>query len=270
MERLQVGKNQVNVRIQGQGEPVLLLHGVPDSSEVWEKVMDSLSDTHRCIAPDLPGFGQTKADKRFGYSLDSLADFVDQLLVAAKISGKVGLVIHDIGGIVGLAFATKYPDKVSSLTIMGTTFFSDHKWHALASTWRKPIFGDLAMHLMRYKQFSSAMQKVAPILTEEQIRSNYKALTFSNRRLILKFYRTLNPSIFAGWEERMLLITRQIPTQVIWGENDSFLPVSLSSRFGTTNVNILQGVGHWPMLEQPLEVAKLVKKILEKNLSNSE
>lgn len=260
MTMYQVENNQINVVIQGEGEPILFLHGVPDSSEVWSATMASLSNQFRCIAPDLPGFGLTNATRSFQYDLESLANFVDGLLNSLSLEEKVHLVVHDIGGIVGLAFATKHPDKVKSLTIMDTTFFSDHVWHAMAATWRKPIVGDLAMHLMRFKQFRSAMKKAAPVFTDEQIRSNYNKLTFRRRRMILKFYRTLDSSIFRSWEERMVELSRKIQTQVIWGEEDPFLPVSLASRFGTDCVHILGGVGHWPMLERETEVHDLIRQ----------
>jgi len=259
MAMYQVDNNQVNVDIQGSGEAIVFLHGVPDTSEVWGGMMSALSGSYQCIAPDLPGFGLTQASRHFEYHLDNLAHFVNQLLLKLNTPEKVHLVVHDIGGIVGLAFATQYPDKVKSLTIMDTTFFSDHKWHALARIWRRPILGDMAMHLMGYKQFYSAMKKAAPTQTKQQIRSNYDMLTYRNRRMILKFYRTLDSKIFKGWEDNLLLATRKIPTQVIWGEQDSFLPVKLASRFGTDKLHILKGVGHWPMLDRESEVATIIR-----------
>lgn len=254
-----VGKSQVNVNIKGKGEPILFLHGVPDSSEVWESTIENLSNNYRCIAPDLPGFGRTITPANFDYSLENLAIFIEQLLTNLHITDGVHLVIHDIGGIVGLAFALTYPEKVKSLTIMNTTFFSDYEWHAMAKTWRKPILGELTMYLMRHKQFSAAMKKSAPILTETQIQSNYDLLTWRNRRMILRFYRALDPVIFEHWEEQLQNLNQHFPTQVIWGEKDNFLPVTLANRFGTDNVHILENTGHWPMLEQAKKVHALIK-----------
>jgi len=254
-----VDQSRVNVNIKGEGEPILFLHGVPDTSEVWQGAIENLSGEYKCIAPDLPGFGKTKAPRNFIYSLENLANFVDQLLAKVSITEAVHLVIHDIGGIVGLAFAITHPDKVKSLTIMDTTFFSDYKWHAMAKTWRKPVLGELAMYLMRYKQFSAAMKKSAPILTDAQIQSNYASLTLRNRRMILRFYRALDPTIFKSWEGQLSTLAKRFPTQVIWGKKDTFLPVALSKRFGTNNVHMLEDTGHWPMLEQPNKVHKLIR-----------
>jgi pimeloyl-ACP methyl ester carboxylesterase len=254
-----VGNSQVYVNMKGKGEPLLLLHGVPDTSEVWDDTIATLSNEYQCIAPDLPGFGRTNSPPNFEYNLKNLAGFVDKLLSSLHITNGIHMVIHDIGGIVGLAFALTHPEKVKSLTIMDTTFFSDYKWHAMAKTWRKPILGELAMYLMGRKQFTAAMKKSAPVLTDTQIQSNYNSLTWRNRRMILRFYRALDPVIFKQWEGQLQTISQHFPTQVIWGENDNFLPVALAKRFGTDNVHILEKTGHWPMLEQADEVHKLIR-----------
>ena len=259
MPIVKVDNHQVNINIQGRGEPMLFLHGVPDSSEVWHAVMKNLSGDFQCFAPDLPGFGLTKTSGKYDYHLDSLADFINGLTEVLQIQSRLHLVIHDIGGIVGLAFATKYPEKVKSLTIMDTTFFSDHSWHKLATIWRKPVLGDLAMHLMGYKAFYKAMKKAAPVLTAQQIRANYDKLSFKNRRRILDFYRTLDPNVFLGWEDQLLKVTSSIPSQVIWGKKDAFLPASLAKRFGAKHVYVLDEVGHWPMLERATEVTELIR-----------
>jgi pimeloyl-ACP methyl ester carboxylesterase len=259
MTMYKVGQSSVYVNMKGRGEPLLFLHGVPDTSEVWNNAIEAFSGEYQCIAPDLPGFGCTLSPRNFEYSLDKLANFVDQLLVSLRVTDGVHMVIHDIGGIVGLAFALTHPDKVKSLTIMDTTFFSDYEWHAMALTWRKPIIGELAMYLMGHKQFSAAMKKSAPILTDAQIRSNYDSLTWRNRRMILRFYRALDPVIFKPWEAKLPTLAKRFPTQVIWGQKDTFLPVALADRFGTDKVHILQKTGHWPMLEEALEVHKLIR-----------
>jgi pimeloyl-ACP methyl ester carboxylesterase len=259
MTMYNVDQSRVYVNMKGKGEALLFLHGVPDTSEVWDGAIATFSDKYQCIAPDLPGFGRTKTPRNFEYSLENLANFIDQLLSSLSITDGVHMVIHDIGGIVGLAFAITHPDKVKSLTIMDTTFFSDYEWHAMAQTWRKPILGELAMYLMGHKQFRAAMKKSAPILTDTQIQSNYDSLTLRNRRMILRFYRALDPAVFKQWEGQLQTLAQRFPTQVIWGKKDMFLPAALSGRFGTDNVYILENTGHWPMLEKANEVHELIR-----------
>jgi pimeloyl-ACP methyl ester carboxylesterase len=62
-----VGRSRVYVNMKGDGEPLLFLHGVPDTSEVWDDAIATFSDKYRCIAPNLPGFGRTRAPRNFEY-----------------------------------------------------------------------------------------------------------------------------------------------------------------------------------------------------------
>src|SRR5437763_881290 len=89
----------------GDGPPIVLLHGNPDSHTVWSGVVARLSAKYRCIAPDLPGFGKTPAPASFGYSLAEQGAFVRGVFDALGLD-RAHLVIHDIGGVFGLAFAT--------------------------------------------------------------------------------------------------------------------------------------------------------------------
>ena len=262
MTQIQIDNADVFLRVEGSGEPILLLHGVPDSSNIWDKTIATLRHGYLCIAPDLPGFGRTKAPANFDYSLDNLAAFIDKLLVAQEITTPVNLVVHDIGGIVGLAWAARNPDKVKSLTIMSTVFFSDYEWHAMARSWRKPIVGELTMFLMGFKAFSQAMKRGARSFSDQQIRQSYDHLTLRNRRLILRFYRALNPEVFAGWEDELRRLTRDTPTQVIWGEADGFLPATLAKQFGSSNITLIDGCGHWAMQDETELVTEKIRALI--------
>src|SRR5271170_4039850 len=96
----------VRVLDQGTGPVVLLLHGNPDNADEWLPLTGFLRDNFRCIAPDLPGYGRRNATHElpdgFDYSLRAQTDFVSELLTALGIDGKITLVVHDIGGIMGV------------------------------------------------------------------------------------------------------------------------------------------------------------------------
>ena len=113
---------------------------------------------------------------------------------------------------------------------MDSTFFSDYKWLATTKIWRKPVFGELAMYLMGRKRFNAATKIGLPILTDTQTQSNYDSLTWRNRRMILRFYRTLDPVIFKQWEGKLQALAQRFPTQVIWGKKDTFLPIAHAKR----------------------------------------
>ncbi len=72
----------------GQGAPTLLLHGSPDSHDMWLPLMEHLNTHVRSIALDLPGFGQSTLPDDFALTLDNMADFVRDVVAALKASGK--------------------------------------------------------------------------------------------------------------------------------------------------------------------------------------
>src|SRR5262245_55054773 len=102
----------------------MLLHGNPDTHTVWSYTIERLASRFRCIAPDLPGFGGSRAPDDFDCSLASQAAHVRGLADALGLD-RFHLVVHDIGGPYGLAFATETPERLRSLTIFNTMFSSD-------------------------------------------------------------------------------------------------------------------------------------------------
>ena len=145
---VRVGGADIYVTEWGAGPPVLLLHGNPDSSIMWEGIAERLAPHYRCIAPDLPGFGHSEVPANFERSLDGLAQFVEQFLNAAAIERPLDLVAHDFGGPFAFAWAVKHPDAVRRMVAINTLFFSDYRWHFWARVWRTPILGELSMLAM--------------------------------------------------------------------------------------------------------------------------
>ena len=189
---------------RGVGTPTLFLHGNPDSSEVWDGVIERLQHQVRCIAPDLPGFGRSTAPDDFDCSLDGMAHFVDELLQALGVEGPVNLVVHDIGGPYGLAWAVRHPQRVRRLVVMNTVFFTDYRWHRLGRIWRTPVLGEIAQALTTRRGFLHELRRGSRRLDDALIHRAYDLLTPVTRRMVLRWYREADPHKFAGWQERLL------------------------------------------------------------------
>jgi haloalkane dehalogenase len=108
------------VRDQGEGEPVVLMHGVPVSSFLYRRVAPELAARGlRAVAFDLPGLGLAERPEEFDYSWSGLARWVGAAIEVIGID-RCHLVVHDIGGPVGLEWAVRNPDRVLSLTALDT------------------------------------------------------------------------------------------------------------------------------------------------------
>ena len=236
----------------GAGPPVLLLHGNPDTAEVWSPVIDRLRHRHRCLAPDLPGFGGSALPRDFEASLDGMARFVAGVVEAAvPVPGPLDLVAHDLGGPFGLAWAVRNPDRVRRIAVINTVFFSDYRWHFWGRVWRTPLLGELAMALLNRPGFEAELRRNSG-LSREQIRAIYARITPRMKRAVLRLYRALDPGAFRGWEDELIALTAaRAPTLVLWGDRDPYVPARFAERFGAREVHHLADCGHWPQLEDP-------------------
>ena len=121
---------------------LLLLHGFPTASHMFRDLIPLLCERFRIIAPDLPGFGQTKAPPRgaFDYTFDSLADVMEGFTTAMSLQ-QYALYIFDYGAPVGLRLAMRHPEKVSAIISQnGNAYvegFSD-EWGPWEAYWRDP------------------------------------------------------------------------------------------------------------------------------------
>ncbi len=115
---------------EGDGAPVLMLHGNPSWSYLWRRLIVALRAEHRCVAPDHIGMGLSdKPDEdRYAYTLASRVDDLDALtdhLIAAQGAPERGwtVVMHDWGGPIGMAWASRHPERVARLVVLNTAAF---------------------------------------------------------------------------------------------------------------------------------------------------
>jgi haloalkane dehalogenase len=114
------------VRQQGEGDPVVLMHGVPVSSFLYRKVLPLLAERGlRGVAFDLPGMGLAEKPESFDYSWSGLGRWTGEAIDALGID-QCHLVLHDIGGPIGLEWALRNQDRVISLTVLDTMLDVGH------------------------------------------------------------------------------------------------------------------------------------------------
>jgi haloalkane dehalogenase len=260
---IEVFGSAVHVLRRGLGSPTLMLHGNPDSSVMWVPLIERLEGHCDCIAPDLPGFGRTPVPARNEATLEWAADWVDGLIKDIVVETPLDLIVHDIGGFIGLAWAVRHPERVRRIIISNTVFQADYQWHFWARVWRTRGLGEFSMALLGLPligpaMFANSLRIGGPGLSREQIREICQGFGPVARAQVLHLYRATNPENFASWEQQWLELAKKIPTRVIWGERDPFIESRYAERFGTTDVHRLADVGHWPAAEAPDRMAALV------------
>src|SRR5438309_96729 len=104
---------------EGSGPPLVLLHGNPTWSFLYRDIIVGLRDRYRCIAPDHPGFGLSRAAAGYGYTPAEHANVVEQLIVGLDLRA-VTMMVQDWGGPIGFAAATRHPDRFAAFVIGNT------------------------------------------------------------------------------------------------------------------------------------------------------
>ncbi|MBA9028566.1 alpha/beta fold hydrolase [Peribacillus huizhouensis] len=238
--------------------PVLLLHGVPESSLVWRELFPCImSCGYRTIAPDLPGFGHSEPFdepstwKRF-------EQFVSDFTTALNLD-KFHLIVHDWGGLIGLKWACDHPENILSLFVSNTTLSEDYKWHPLAQIWRTPSSGEEIMKKMaNHLQFQTEMKKTIPNITDKTLEDFYRVFrTPESSIVILDLYRSGNLEKVKTYNEKLNRF--KIPVTIIWGENDPYIPFEFAYKLKNdglphANVHIIQNAGHFLQIEVPDKV----------------
>ena len=111
---------------EGNGPPVVMVHGNPSWSFYYRNLVLALRDRYRCIVPDHIGCGLSDkpGDNRYDYTLSRRVDDLEALLEHLGIRENITLVVHDWGGMIGMAYAVRHPERIKRLVILNTGAFT--------------------------------------------------------------------------------------------------------------------------------------------------
>ncbi len=121
---------------------IVLLHGYPSSSRMFDTLIPLLASRYHLLAPDYPGFGQSEAPhpSRYAYTFDHLAETMNALLEQLRIDRHI-LYLQDYGGPVGFRMMAAHPDRVRALVIQNANAYREGlgaKWAGIAQYWANP------------------------------------------------------------------------------------------------------------------------------------
>lgn len=111
---------------EGQGDPVIMVHGNPSWSFYYRNLVTALSNQYQCIVPDHIGCGLSDkpSDKNYQYTLEQRIDDLEALLKHLDITENITLVVHDWGGMIGMGYAARYPERIKRLVVLNTAAFN--------------------------------------------------------------------------------------------------------------------------------------------------
>jgi haloalkane dehalogenase len=244
---------------RGQGAPILFLHGNPDDAEQWLPLMAHLQGRFRCLAPDLPGYGQSTAPPpSYDFSVKAQVGFVDALVKQLGLD-RFTLVVHDIGGVMGIPWVAAHPARVQRFFIFNTVAFAGFPWFPIARAWGKPGWQSrLRMKLTTPWLFKRVFGRDHPQLPATELQRFCNAFprnAIAKASSLRQFPQMTRPDFFAGYAEMLESLTARVPTTVLWGTGDPYVPDRYADSFAAAEVIKLTGAGHWAMLVEPDRVS---------------
>ena len=232
---------------RGSGEPLLLLHAFPFDREMWLPQWRTLSETHRVVAPDFPGFGES-GEPTEGFTVVALADIAADFLDAIGITGLVTVCGLSMGGYVALSLARRQPQRLRGLILADTQAEPDdeatklNRAEMIAVAREKGaagVFEQLRPRLFGEKTNPEAIESLKKIASRQSEPSVVLAIQALRER----------SDATPGLE----LIA--VPTLVIVGEHDAITPPevarTMADHISRATLAIIPNAGHLSNSEQP-------------------
>jgi haloalkane dehalogenase len=266
---------------EGRGEPVVMLHGNPTWSFYYRDLILALRDDYRTVVPDHVGCGLSDkpGDDRYEYTLDRRVADLETLLDSLGLTSGLTLVLHDWGGMIGMAYASRHPERVQRLVVLNTAAFLLPPGKRLPfSLWlcRNTPLG--ALLVRGFNAFSrGAVRYCAVRPLDPAVRAGYLAPydSWTNRVAVLRFVQDipLGPGDPAYATVRSvgdgLDRFRGVPKLICWGERDfvfdsSFL-AEWQRRCPEAEVQRFPDAGHFVLEDAGAAIVPLVRDFLRRH-----
>jgi cis-3-alkyl-4-acyloxetan-2-one decarboxylase len=264
---------------EGNGEPVVMIHGNPTWSFYYRHLIDDLNDTHRVIVPDHIGCGLSDKpdDSRYDYTLARRVADLEALLDHLGLARDLTLVLHDWGGIIGMTFAARHAERIARLIVCNTAAFHKPAGKsfplALALFRDSPAGGWLVRGLNLFVRGTTWIGCKTRRMPKE-VRHAYAAPydSWANRIAIHRFVQDipLRPGdrsyeVISQVQDRLHLL-RSVPMLIAWGMKDFVFDKPVLDewvrRFPEAEVHRFPRAGHLLFDDEREAVGRLVRTFL--------
>jgi pimeloyl-ACP methyl ester carboxylesterase len=257
----------IHYRDEGIGIPVICLHGSFSSLQTFEGWVEKLSSHLRLISVDLPGHGLSGPHPQHDYSVKSSVKIVRELMLRLK-PGAAVIAGSSLGGWVAWEFALKHPELTSQLILIDSAGFIEADSVPLPFRMaRTPFLNRVVKFAIKKQVIERYLNQVyaSPEIISSDLISRYYEL-FSRESNMEAFFHFVNKTEFIDHTPQLREI--KVPTLIIWGEEDQWIPVAYGHRFVNSipdaELVVFEHTGHVPMEELPgltsTEVANFILK----------
>jgi len=236
---------------EGEGEPLVLLHGLFGALSNFRDLVDHFKHTHKVIIPMLPLYDLILLDT----TVSGLAKYVAKFIEAKELR-KVHLLGNSLGGHIGLVYTLKHPEIVKTITLTGSSGLFEN---GMGETY--PKRGDY-----EYVRKKTELTFYDPKMASQELVDEVFAIT-NNRLKALKIISLAKSAIRHNLGDELQDI--KTPTCLIWGKNDTITPPMVAEEFHklipNSELHWVDKCGHAPMMEVPEEFNKILDEFLAKH-----
>jgi haloalkane dehalogenase len=271
---------------EGNGAPIVAVHGNPTWSFYFRSLIKGLSSSYRIIVPDHIGCGLSEkpSSDRYLYTLKSRVDNLEEFLSRLGINTRITLVAHDWGGMIAMAYALRNPDRIARIVLMNTAAFHP----PYMGTGRKKLPLRLALmrnftllskpamqglNLFAYAALYMASAKKLPLAVRAGLIAPYNS--WANRIAVFNFVRDIpmksgDPSYaLVSATDLDLSNLAHLPMLICWGLQDFVFDRTYLNewcrRFPYAHVHAFADAGHYVLEDKPREILLLIKNFLKNN-----
>ena len=272
MALVQTSRLRFNVRVSGSpdGVPLLLLHGSHATSRWWEPFFAILPDSIRAVAPDLRGCGLS-SHTQDGYEIKEQAEDIAELVQALALSD-FDLLGHGSGGAIAIEFALGHPQALRSLILVDSApiegAFTPLQGLQLLSQMRED------RSLLRKGLSALLLTAPPPTMTGKEFNSFFEQLVDDAAAMAPAAFTAVAEAL-GRWNRLEDAHRLTLPTLLLQGSEDIIVERDEATRSllaipGASNLEILRGVGHSPMIESPVVLAERIIDFITEDFESFE
>lgn len=236
---------------QGDGPPVVVMHGWGASIETVASIVQALSNIAEVHALDLPGFGESQAPP-VPWGVDDYRRFLARFMDMVGIAEPAALIGHSNGGRVAIALAAAEPERVSRMILIDSAGIRAKRG---VTYYRKVAMAKVGKHAAM--RLGAPGRRLRDVLVKKAASADYAAASPQMRPT---FVRLVNSDL------RELLPRVSVPTLLIWGEQDTATPLRdgklMERLIPDAGLVVFEGAGHYSYLEQPARFARIARHFL--------
>jgi haloalkane dehalogenase len=267
---------------EGDGDPLVMVHGNPTWSFYFRELINSLAPQYRTIVPDHMGCGLSdKPDiNEYGFGLEDRVDDLERLLDHLDLGDDITLILHDWGGMIGMAYAVRYPARIRRLVVLNTyAFLPPAGYRVPVSGHFIRLTGPLAslavqgLNLFSVGALYLASRKGLAKDVKRGLTAPYNC--WNHRIAVLRFVQDipLSPKdhsyLPAKSVDDNLVLFADTPILICWGEhdfvfNDSFFN-EWQRRFPEAETHRFSDAGHYILEDVPEKIVPLVQDFLQRH-----